>query len=88
MTKQIALPPTLPPRLIGRDASAAYVCVSPTLFDRLIEEGRMPRARIMTMHRKVWDVRELDIYVDLLPRDGDNQMSTSQGTSEANIGWE
>jgi hypothetical protein len=42
----------------------------------------------MTMHRKVWDVRELDIYIDLLPRDGDDQISTSRGTSEANIGWE
>jgi hypothetical protein len=34
MTRQIALPPTLPPRLIGREAAAAYICVSPNSLMR------------------------------------------------------
>ncbi|WP_198960931.1 hypothetical protein [Bradyrhizobium sp. UFLA03-84] len=70
MTKQVALPPTLAPRLIGRDAAAAYVCVSPTLFDQLVQNGTMPAAKRLTDNRSAWDVRELDIAVDHLPRKG------------------
>ncbi len=71
MTKQAALPPTLPPRLIARDAAAAYVCVSPTTFDLMVNEGRMPKPRELTPRRWAWDVRELDSAIDGLPRKGD-----------------
>jgi predicted DNA-binding transcriptional regulator AlpA len=67
MTRQVALPPTLAPRLINRDAVAAYVCVSPTTFDELVKDGRMPRARRLGGRRIAWDVRELDVAVDQLP---------------------
>jgi predicted DNA-binding transcriptional regulator AlpA len=72
MTKQIALPPTLAPRLIGRDAAAAYLCVSPSTFDQLVNDGRMPRPRELTPRRWAWDVRELDSAIDGLPRKGDD----------------
>jgi hypothetical protein len=39
---QAALPPTLAPRLICRDAAAAYVGVSPNTFDKMIADGLMP----------------------------------------------
>jgi predicted DNA-binding transcriptional regulator AlpA len=71
MTKQFALPPTLPPRLIGREAAAAYVCVSPATFDIMVNQGRMPKARELTPRRWAWDVRELDTAIDGLPRKGD-----------------
>jgi hypothetical protein len=71
MPKQIALPPTLPPRLIGREAAAAYVCLSPNTFDNLVEQGLMPKARSLGDKRKAWDVRELDVAADQLPHDGD-----------------
>ncbi|TXM72898.1 hypothetical protein FV226_11155 [Methylobacterium sp. WL12] len=71
MGRQIALPPTLSPRLISRDAAAAYVCVSTNKFDEMVRDGRMPRARRIDA-RKVWCVRELDSAADNLPIDGDD----------------
>jgi predicted DNA-binding transcriptional regulator AlpA len=67
MTRQVALPPTLPPRLVGRDAAAAYICVSPNTFDQMVETGTMPPAKRLGERRKAWDVRELDRAVDQLP---------------------
>jgi predicted DNA-binding transcriptional regulator AlpA len=67
MARQNALPLTLPPRLIGREAAAAYVSVSPNVFDLMVKEGRMPRAKRVTGRRVAWDVRELDSAVDRLP---------------------
>ena len=67
MTRQVALPPTLAPRLIGREAAAAYVCVSPTMFDQMVDDGRMPHPKRLGGRRIAWDVRELDVAVDHLP---------------------
>ena len=69
MARQDALPPTLPPRLIGREAAAAYASISPTKFDELVRDGRMPRPRCIDA-RKAWDVRQLDAAIDNLPVDG------------------
>lgn len=69
MPKQVALPPTLPPRLISREAAAAYVCVSPGKFDEMVGDGRMPKPRCID-RRRAWDVRALDAAVDRLPEDG------------------
>jgi predicted DNA-binding transcriptional regulator AlpA len=67
MTRQVALPPTLAPQLIGREAAAAYVCVSPNTFDQMVADGMMPRPRRLSERRVAWDVRELDVAVDRLP---------------------
>lgn len=48
--------------------AAVYVRVSPNKFTALMDAGRMPQPRIIDGVR-VWDVRELDIYFDALPRD-------------------
>ena len=72
MPRQTALPPTLPPRLISREAAAAYVCVSPNTFDEMVSDGRMPRPRVLSRHRRAWDVRALDLAIDRLPVDGDD----------------
>jgi hypothetical protein len=75
MPKQAALPPTLPPRLIGREAAAAYVNVSPNTFDVMVEGGVMPRPRVMpSCRRKAWDVRELDVAVDALLHEGETSL--------------
>jgi predicted DNA-binding transcriptional regulator AlpA len=71
MARQLALPPTLSPRLISRDAAAAYVNVSPTTFDGMVLDGRMPRPKRLVGRRRAWDVRELDAAVDQLPTDED-----------------
>lgn len=70
MARQSALPPTLAPRLIGREAAAAYVSLSPGAFDRLVEEGKMPKPRLLLGRRRAWDVRLLDAAVDDLPVEG------------------
>jgi predicted DNA-binding transcriptional regulator AlpA len=75
MPRQTALPPMLAPRLISREAAAAYVCVSPNTFDQMVKDGRMPRPRVLGRNRHAWDVRELDAAVDLLPVEGDDTES-------------
>jgi hypothetical protein len=79
MARQHALPPTLAPRLIGRDAAAAYVSVAPNTFDVMVREGRMPKPRLLTAGRKAWDVRLLDQAIDWLPLEGENAGWTDDG---------
>lgn len=62
------LPSSLPPRGLSRVQAAAYVGVSPTLFDILVTDGRMPRPKRINA-RKVWDLRKLDLAFDALPQD-------------------
>lgn len=71
MAKVSALPPTVVPRLMQRLAAAAYVSVSATLFDEMVADGRMPKARQVSKGRIAWDVRELDAAVDELPTAGE-----------------
>jgi predicted DNA-binding transcriptional regulator AlpA len=76
MAHQKALPPTLAPRLISREAAAAYVCVSPNTFDEMVKDGRMPKPKRLAGRRKAWDVRALDTAIDCLPvenNDNDNE---------------
>jgi predicted DNA-binding transcriptional regulator AlpA len=72
MPRQTALPPTLAPRLISREAAAAYDCVSPNTFDDMVGDGRMPRPRVLSPKRRAWDVRALDAAIDRLPVQGDD----------------
>jgi predicted DNA-binding transcriptional regulator AlpA len=79
MPRQTALPPSLAPRLIGREAAAAYVCVSPNTFDRMVELGLMPKPRILVGSRKAWDMRELDAAIDALRHDGEELAAADEG---------
>jgi predicted DNA-binding transcriptional regulator AlpA len=60
----------VPRRGLSRDESAMYVGVSPTTFDKLVADGRMPQPRRID-GRKVWDIRALDLHFDMLPIHGD-----------------
>jgi hypothetical protein len=71
MAKQTALPAMLPPRLISREAAAAYISVSPNTFDAMVKSRKMPQAKAVTDRRKAWDVRELDMFIDNLPSTDD-----------------
>lgn len=64
--KYDALPPSLPPRGLCREAAASYIGISPTKFDELVEDGRMPHPKRVDS-RKVWDRSSLDAFFDLLP---------------------
>ncbi|MFG1297535.1 hypothetical protein [Xanthobacter variabilis] len=69
MAKTRPLPPSLAPRGLCRVEAAAYVGVSPTKFDEMVSDRRMPLAKRID-GRKVWDIRALDIAFDGLPEDG------------------
>lgn len=53
------LPTSLPPRGLSRVQSAAYIGVSPTLFDQMVDDGRMPKPTRINS-RTVWDRLKLD----------------------------
>lgn len=61
-----ALPMSLPPRGLSREAAAGYVGVSASKFDQLVDDGRMPRPRRIDT-RRVWDRSALDAAFDALP---------------------
>jgi hypothetical protein len=58
-------PATCEPRGLRRHVAAAYVGLSPTKFDELVADGRMPAA-ISIDRVKVWDRFRLDIALDEL----------------------
>lgn len=57
------------PRGLGRIAAAAYVGISPSKFDQLVHERRMPPPRRIDA-RKIWDRLELDAAFEELPNEG------------------
>lgn len=63
-----SLPASCPPRGLRREGAADYVGISPSKFDEMVGDGRMPKPRRID-HAKVWDRLELDLYFDALPKD-------------------
>jgi excisionase family DNA binding protein len=68
MTRALSHVRPIPRRGLSHDEAAMYVGVSVGKFDDMISDGRMPAPRRID-GRKVWDVRELDLAFDALPRD-------------------
>jgi predicted DNA-binding transcriptional regulator AlpA len=65
------LPSSLAPRGLSRTEAAAYIGVSPSLFDALVKDGRMPGPKTINS-RVVWDRLKLDEAFSALPdRDGE-----------------
>lgn len=56
-----------PPRGLSRVEAARYIGVGTTLFDQLVEDGRMPMPKLINS-RKVWDRHRLDAAFDDLPQ--------------------
>jgi len=50
--------------------AAEYIDVSPTKFDEMVRDGRMPRPKRID-GRTVWDRKQLDIAFEALPTDSD-----------------
>jgi predicted DNA-binding transcriptional regulator AlpA len=59
---------TAPRRGLRRDEAAQYLALSPSKFDELVHDGRMPKP-IHIDRISVWDVRDLDRAFDAL-KDG------------------
>lgn len=64
-----ALPHSLAPRGLDRVESAAYIGVSPSLFDEMVKDGRMPTPKVINS-RVVWDRFKLDGAFEALPDRG------------------
>ena len=65
---------TYPPRGLNREEAARYVGIGTSLFDRLVEEGRMPKPKHIGK-RVVWDRLKLDAaFADLDEDDGENSI--------------
>lgn len=60
-------PPTA--RGLSREGAAGYIGISPSLFDSMVKDGRMPSPKRINS-RTVWDVRAIDRAFDLLPGGG------------------
>lgn len=69
------------PRGLGRSSAAAYIGVGVTLFERLVEENRMPLPRAIG-GRNVWDIRELDAAFDELPYNGQASDAAGKGNGQ------
>lgn len=53
-------------RGLNRAQAASYIGVSPSLFDKLVADGRMPPPKRINS-RTVWDRWTIDKAFDLLP---------------------
>jgi len=60
------LPQSLSPRGLSREQAAAYVGISPSLFDALVKDGRMPVPKRINS-RTIWDRLQLDEAFTALP---------------------
>jgi predicted DNA-binding transcriptional regulator AlpA len=58
------------PRGLSRAQAASYVGVSPSLFDEMVKDGRMPQPKHINA-RVVWDKRLLDEAFEALPEGAD-----------------
>ena len=69
-TRETAVPnrdqQRIEPRGLSRVEAAAYVGVSPSMFDIMVRDGRMPGPKRINS-RVVWDRRRLDKAFDALP---------------------
>lgn len=63
------LPASLRPLGISREQAAAFIGISPSLLDRAVEVGTMPRPRLV-FGRNVWDVDELIASFKAMPHKG------------------
>jgi predicted DNA-binding transcriptional regulator AlpA len=65
-------PQRIEPRGLSRIDAAAYLGVSPSMFDLMVKDGRMPPPKRINS-RTVWDRRQLDAAFENLPGgDGEN----------------
>jgi len=74
-----SLPLGVMPRGLSRVQAAEYIGVSPTKFDELVGDGRMPKPKRVDA-RRLWDTRALDRAFDRL--DGEAEAEDAWGRME------
>ncbi len=70
-----------PRRGLRRPEAAQYVAVSPTKFDELVADGRMPKP-VKLDGCTIWDIRDLDDAFDAL-KDEDGRNEWDEGNVAA-----
>lgn len=71
-SRKVVLPISLPPRGLSRVYAASYIGVSPSKFDEMVADKRMPRA-IRIDGRRVWDRHKIDEAFSALGEDGERR---------------
>lgn len=57
-------------RGLDENEAAVYLSLSPSTFRKLVQNGDIPRPRVIGA-RRVWDVDELDLAFKTFPRERD-----------------
>lgn len=70
--RQDALPRSLPPIGLSRETAAAFIDVSPSKFDEMVKDGRMPKPKHIDS-RRVWSRTAVEKKFAALPGDEDDQ---------------
>lgn len=86
MPRYDALPASLPPRGLAREAAAQYIGIGSTKFDTMVADGRMPRP-LRIDGRAVWDIRALDRSFDSLDPDQTPPQSPKEVISDVICGY-
>lgn len=60
-----------PPKGLSREAAAYRIGVSPSMFDQLVDDGRMPKPKKINT-KPVWDRDAVDLAFENLPDEDDS----------------
>jgi len=70
--RQDALPKSLPPIGLSREIAAAFIDVSPSKFDEMVKDKRMPKPKQIDS-RRVWSRTAIEKAFAALPGGEDDQ---------------
>jgi len=70
--RQDALPKSLPPIGLSREVAAAFIDVSPSKFDEMVKDKRMPKPKQIDS-RRVWSRVAVEKAFAALPGDDSDQ---------------
>lgn len=82
MARQHALPPSLAPIGGGREVAAAYLSLSATKFQALVDRGMMPKPKRVD-GRLIWDLEEVRLAFKTLLADDDAPLDDSWSDVDA-----
>ncbi len=71
---------------LSREQAAAYVGVSPSLFDKAVDAGTLPRPRSIGA-RNIWDTEELAASFRAIPHRVNDENEREPETSKGNA-WD
>lgn len=70
--KRNILPCSLPPIGLSRETAAAFIDVSPSKFDEMVKDGRMPKPKHIDS-RRVWERVKVEKAFAALPSDAEDE---------------